>query len=584
MLRRKSSGQKAPRYQSLEKRNLLAGISLSGSTLQIFGTDGADTSVVSQSGSTIVATLTNFDSRSYPTSSVTSIVFVGSNGNDRFTNGTSVRSSAFGGTGDDLLIGGSGNDFLNGNSGRDDLRGGAGDDTLLGGGGGIGSEQLNGNAGNDSIFGGTGANTVNDTQGNNLIFGGPLADTIVTGNGNDQVYPGPGDDVVNAGNGNNIVIADAGNDQITAGNGIDLLYGGSGDDNIVGGGGNDTLDGQLGNDQLFGGTGSDVLDGSVGDDRLDGGSGGDLLFGGAGNDVIFGRAGSDNLFGYLGNDDLYGGADNDGVYGGEGLDSVSGGAGGDAIGGGGGADRFLSFAGEAAGESIDLTGADARLIFSGGWNENELAIVDRGLRKLHDATGGTRVFKDSLDNSILNITKLTNVGNSGEAGFNRLQNRYTYIPGSNTLSSEVFTREIQIRDFNESNESQSEFAARTMIHEIAHSWDSSREIGDNFSGQGGIWTRFLAASGWRNSAASGFIKSSSQTSEPFDLVFVNGTPTQQFKDWYYRSTATFARSYGSSNPKEDWSTIWEAAVSDDPADRIGVQAKVNIVQELFRLL
>lgn len=584
MRRRKSTEQSAAAYQSLEPRKLLAGISLSGTELQIFGTDSPETAVVSQSGSNITASLTNFANQSFPASAVQSIVFVGLGGDDSFTNNTSIGSSVFGGAGNDRLVGGSGIDFLNGGSGRDHLQGRNGNDTLVGSIGGSGVEEFDGGNGNDNIFGGTGVNTISDTAGNNLIFGGPVQDTITTGNGNDQVYPGSGDDVVNVGNGNNIVAAHDGNDRITSGSGVDILYGGKGNDFISAGSGNDTLGGQEDADQLFGGPGNDYLSGDAGDDYLAGSSGDDLLYGGVGNDVLFGEDGSDNLFGFLGNDSLYGGNGNDGVYGGEGLDGVHGGGGTDSIGGGSGADRFLSFVGEPAGQSIDVGSSDARIIFTGGWNDKQLAVVDRGLHQLHAEAGGTRVLKDSLDLTPLKIAKLANVGNAEEAGFNRLQNQYTYFPGANELASEVFTREIQIRDFDASNESQSELARRTIIHEIGHSWDSSREIGDNFSGKGSIWTRFLALSGWRNSSANGFTRSSSPTSEPFDLKFVNGVPTQQTKTWYYRSSADFARNYGKTNPKEDWSTIWEVAFSDDASDRIGVEAKVNIVKELFRLL
>ena len=77
-----------------------------------------------------------------------------------------------------------------------------------------------------------------------------------------------------------------------------------------------------------------------------------------------------------------------------------------------------------------------------------------------------------------------------------------------------------------------------------------------------------------------------KTTEPFDLVFSagNSTFTQVVNTWYYRTGSTFARDYGAESPKEDWSTAWEAALSEDPADRVGIASKVSEVNRLFDLL
>jgi len=98
----------------------------------------------------------------------------------------------------------------------------------------------------------------------------------------------------------------------------DILIGTEGDDAIFGRGGNDILQGLGGNDQLDGGEGDDQLDGGAGADTIDGGEGDDTLLGDAGDDLILGGAGADQ------------------IDGGDGYDT-------------------LSYAGSAAGVSINLT-------------------------------------------------------------------------------------------------------------------------------------------------------------------------------------------------------------------------------------
>lgn len=72
------------------------------------------------------------------------IAFLGTIGNDSFINTTSIKSVAYGSSGDDLLAGGNSNDIL---------KGGAGNDVIVGN---RGADDLNGNLDNDVIFGGLG--------------------------------------------------------------------------------------------------------------------------------------------------------------------------------------------------------------------------------------------------------------------------------------------------------------------------------------------------------------------------------------------------------------------------------------------
>jgi Ca2+-binding RTX toxin-like protein len=236
--------------EALEGRSLISGTpipdGISFSTGLVIVNTGPtdDTSVVSLVRGQVQVTLsrttvkviagsvirftTNDPTRTFDTAAVHKIEFFGGDGNDKFTNATSIPCTALGDGGADILIGGSGKDILSG---------GLGDDSMVG------------NGGDDSITGGGGNDTGVCGDGN---------DTFTSSDGNDSVSGGNGNDIINVGNGNNTINGGAGNDSITAGSGNDLLMGGDGNDSINGGGGSDSLEGDAGNDALNGGAGSDT--------------------------------------------------------------------------------------------------------------------------------------------------------------------------------------------------------------------------------------------------------------------------------------------------------------------------------------
>ncbi|MDK9698311.1 MAG: adhesin, partial [Siculibacillus sp.] len=159
----------------------------------------------------------------------------------------------------------------------------------------------------------------------------------------------------------------------------DHLTGDGGANALVGGDGDDTLFGASGNDTLTGGAGADDLDGGDGGDRasysastagvtvdLAAGTGtggeaeGDTL---TGIEHLTGSDHADQLTGDGGANALAGGAGDDRLVGGGGNDTLTGGAGADDLDGGGGSDR-ATYAGSAAGVTVDLsagtgTGGDA---------------------------------------------------------------------------------------------------------------------------------------------------------------------------------------------------------------------------------
>lgn len=95
---------------------------------------------------------------------VTKIIFNGKDGNDSFTNETSIESLAVGGAGNDTLVGGSGDNVLVGGSGDDRLEAGNGVNRLYGG---DGSDTLVGGSGASYLAGvGQDAAVVESSPGN----------------------------------------------------------------------------------------------------------------------------------------------------------------------------------------------------------------------------------------------------------------------------------------------------------------------------------------------------------------------------------------------------------------------------------
>jgi Ca2+-binding RTX toxin-like protein len=214
--------------ESLERRELMAGlIALNPGTgvLTIVGSNAADTVVVSQVGGAVQVSMSHLGHnhvQAFPAPLVQSINFSGLAGNDYFRNDTNIRSTANGGSGNDMLIGGWNNDLL---------IGGLGDDVLLGR---TGNDIMHGQDGNDRMYGGI---------GNDCLYGG---------NGNDYIRGEAGNDYIRGG---------LGNDDLFGDDGVDRLFGEGGADDLIGGNGNDYLDGGYDGavDRLWGQLGADTF-------------------------------------------------------------------------------------------------------------------------------------------------------------------------------------------------------------------------------------------------------------------------------------------------------------------------------------
>jgi Ca2+-binding RTX toxin-like protein len=213
------------------------------------------------------------------------IEFQGGNGNDTFANFSQVKSTAFGGEGNDSLQGGESADLLYGEGGNDTLNGSLGADTLWGG---IGNDTIYGGYGGDVLYGESGNDALYGEAGDDYLFGGDGADSLYGGLDNDSLRGEAGDDKIYGAAGVDLLFGGAGNDWMDAGDGNDIVQGEAGNDVMYGGNGNDLMLGGAGNDTMMGDAGEDSLYGNEGNDYLDGGYDGmlDYLVGGAGSDTF----------------------------------------------------------------------------------------------------------------------------------------------------------------------------------------------------------------------------------------------------------------------------------------------------------
>lgn len=202
----------------------------------------------------------------------------------------------------DLLIGDAGRNYLSGDAGNDRINGGAGDDTLDGG---NGDDWLVGGAGGGNLIGGAGSDTAafaasaagvqinlaedrtiglgGDAEGVQFtsienILGSRFADTLTGGAQDNRFEGGTGADALDGGAGRDTA-AYAGS---AAGVVVNLLGGvGFG----TGHGGDAEGDVLRGFENLVGSAQADTLSGDGADNVLEGGAGADMLFGRAGLDT-----------------------------------------------------------------------------------------------------------------------------------------------------------------------------------------------------------------------------------------------------------------------------------------------------------
>ena len=209
-------------------------VRLSGGTLEVFGTNDADTITLLPSGDNDVEVVLNgtshgvYDARG---------IVIHAGGGDDVIDFSKLGVTHYGtsrvmaGGGDDVVRGGAGNDTLFGMAGDDHLDGGDGDDYL---GGSAGDDRLVGGRGNDELVGGRGGNDTADYSANakdqpvNVSIGGDSDDGLggvdrVAGSV-EHLVGGRGDDRLNGSRGSNF---------LDGGPGDNILWGGDGGENLL---------------------------------------------------------------------------------------------------------------------------------------------------------------------------------------------------------------------------------------------------------------------------------------------------------------------------------------------------------------
>ncbi len=318
--------------------------------------------------------------------------------------------------------------------------------------------------------------------------------------------------------------------------------------------GNDSLIGGFANDRIFGGIGNDSIYSRAGDDLVYGDNGDDLVYAGAGNDYVFGLNGNDRMYGQDGVDRIHGGNGQDSLSGGWGLDFLYGEwdsdvlIGGmsdsdpDRLDGGQGQDHLLLRPGSVAthGEPHDVVVQFTNRTSS--WTEAEMFVIDRGIRKLHDATRNNRLLTDYYTGKTLNLVKV-----SGLPGGATAQNQMSFTTRNGVVISA--TREIQFAEWNENSEPHNGALVIALIHEVSHNFDTPEELTAHPWLNPGDFSQFAELSAWRS-------------------VNPNSSSFRRSGDglWWYVNWAQFYRSYSTINPYEDWATVWELAFAENASE------------------
>lgn len=185
-----------PVCEQLEGRRLLSATIDEEGVLQVRGTKGDDTIVLSLNATdtTKLDVTINGELSSLDVADIVRVQAKGKSGNDSITvdetNGVLTFSMRFDGQ--------KGNDTLIGSAGNDRLKGGHGDDLLEGK---DGNDRLEGEHDNDTLNGGLGDDRLEGKKGADVIEGGGGADDIRGGTGKDECVGGKGKDKIDGGAG-----------------------------------------------------------------------------------------------------------------------------------------------------------------------------------------------------------------------------------------------------------------------------------------------------------------------------------------------------------------------------------------------
>ncbi len=529
----------------------------------------------------------------------------------------------------DTLLGDDGSNAISGLGGNDTLYGRKGDDRLFGN---SGDDYLNGGSQNDYLDGGDDNDELDGWFGDDILIGGADIDTVTfsgspngvtvdlaagtaSGHGTDQLAQ---IENIEGSNYADTLLGDDGSNVISGLGGKDTLYGRKGNDRLFGNSGNDYLNGGSQNDYLDGGADNDELDGWFGDDILIGGAGIDTVtFSGSQNgvtvdlaagtatghgtdqlaqieniegsnyaDTLLGDDGSNVIRGLGGNDTIHGGAGADHLFGESGADGLFGGDGIDTLNGGSGADRLLlhHVPGTTGQDVIELNGrtwqerfseslADVQIDFrdtsaattnsgmafvAASFTQAEIELVDQTLALLHLASINLLRRSDGATFDIYRVGPTPGSGNK-TLGWNNGSDFY--------LTADAFAKDV----------------GKTLVHEIAHFWDTASEM-NNAGLNSSLWTNFYNIS-WNES------KDSEHSMRAYDGSSNWYDPTTTFFNQFYSPTSSSTDNYGKESPKEDWATSWTAYFFDTTlkngtrmAQQAGMQSKIDALDRFFSIV
>jgi Ca2+-binding RTX toxin-like protein len=182
-----------PQLEGLEERRVMSA-NLVGGNIVITQSNGNDTATVTQTTGIFglqfikvqetIGGVTQSPKSFFAPLVTGRIVYFGNGGDDVFDNLTSIKCTAFGGAGNDILRGGHNDDILIGGDGNDQIFAREGNDYLYGG---NGNDILRGGQGDDHLYGGAGFDDMFGALGNDYLDGGHdgVADKLAGGPGAD---------------------------------------------------------------------------------------------------------------------------------------------------------------------------------------------------------------------------------------------------------------------------------------------------------------------------------------------------------------------------------------------------------------
>ena len=145
-----------------------------------------------------------------------------------------------------------------------------------------------------------------------------------------------------------------------------------------------------------------------------------------------------------------------------------------------------------------------------------------------------------------------------------------YNPDTDQVET-ITTRERQLSfaDWDETDTAMNDLYTEEIPREIAHNWASSEAITAVLPSQGSYWSSYLLQSGWTPDL-------------PVDIQFYDVSLDNQ---WYFRLDALFAEDFSTTNPVEDFASVWKLYFDPDAAAEQAILVnKISQVDDLFNML